>query len=400
MDISTPPARQADKPLRVLFIARNRDESMHRKVSLLSEQGDIAIRYIFPTEYRDELAAYRNSAVRIEGVECAPVPLAGPQADPHRVMYRSFGFGMRRFRPHIVHVEEEPDSLAALQVALARKLLAPHSLLLLNTWQNIDRRKNALVKAVIRFSLFESNAVLCANSTAIEILRRWGYTRPAPLIPPVGVDTRLFHPAVRQRQDKGLVNILYLGRFVPEKGIDLLIAAVATLIHKTGEGESSGNIRLMLVGNGPELDHLKQQVITEGIGQYVQFRAAMPSTGVAELLRQTDILVLPSRTAGKWKEQFGRVLIEAMASKVAVLGSSSGAIPEVIGDAGRIFREGDTNDLADNLADLIRSPDARMKLSERGYVRVIQHYTQERIAAQTVTFYRNIIQTADRRGFI
>jgi len=102
---------------------------------------------------------------------------------------------------------------------------------------------------------------------------------------------------------------------------------------------------------------------------------------------------LPSRTTRVWKEQFGRVLTEAMACRVPVIGSNSGAIPEVIGDAGLIFPEGDARALAGCLRRLIESPDLCRELGERGYVRVMRLYTQERIAEQTAEFYRQIIET-------
>ncbi|MCL5274161.1 MAG: glycosyltransferase family 4 protein [Chloroflexi bacterium] len=374
-----------------MFIARYRDDAMHRKVALLHQQENDIVRYIYPLAWHDELSEYRDSAAVVDGVECAPVQLIGPQTDPHRVMYRTLGFGMRAFHPHVVHVEEEPDSLAALQVALSRRLSAPRSRLILNTWQNIDRPKNALVKAVIRFSLAESSAVMCANSEAVHLLQLWGYVKPTPLIPAIGVDTRLFYPGQQQDMDAGIVNVIYIGRFVPEKGIDTLIASMASLIHAGNGGRLNGNLRLRLIGNGPYLNMLKQQVEDAGITSCVEFLASMPPAGVAEVLRQSHILVLPSRTTDTWKEQFGRVLTEAMACKIPVIGSDSGAIPEVIGDAGLTFQEGNVGDLALKLSTLLHSPDMRTNLAGQGHSRVNQHYTQERIATQTVEFYRHLV---------
>jgi glycosyltransferase involved in cell wall biosynthesis len=93
-----------------------------------------------------------------------------------------------------------------------------------------------------------------------------------------------------------------------------------------------------------------------------------------------------------WKEQFGRVLIEAMACKVPVIGSDSGAIPEVIGNAGLIFPEGDADALADRLRRLMASPALRLELATRGYARMRGLYTQERVAAQTAELYRQVMR--------
>ena len=102
--------------------------------------------------------------------------------------------------------------------------------------------------------------------------------------------------------------------------------------------------------------------------------------------------MLPSRTTPVWKEQFGRVLAEAMACKVPVIGSDSGAIREVIGDAGLIFPEGNVAALADCLRLLNASPSLRHDLAERGYVRASGLYTQEHIAEQTADFYRQLMR--------
>ena len=64
----------------------------------------------------------------------------------------------------------------------------------------------------------------------------------------------------------------------------------------------------------------------------------IPSDQVAVEMRKLHALVLPSRTTPRWKEQFGRVLIEAMACGVPPVGSDSGEIPHVIDDAGLVFR--------------------------------------------------------------
>jgi len=104
-----------------------------------------------------------------------------------------------------------------------------------------------------------------------------------------------------------------------------------------------------------------------------------------------DVLVLPSRTQVNWKEQFGRVLIEAMACQVVVVGAHSGAIPEVIGDAGLTFKEGDPFDLRAQLQKLLDDEALREDLALRGRQHVLEHYTQASIAARTVAVYRRLM---------
>ncbi len=367
--------------IRVLFIARYRDATMHRKVELLAQVPDLRLCYILPRFWQDELVRVEQSASPSENMRQLAVPMIGRASDPHRAIYRTITFEMSRFRPDIIHAEEEPDSLAALQIALAQRVFAPKSKLVLYTWQNVDRPKRWYVKAVLRAALNASDAVLCANREAAELLERSGYRKPVRVLPAIGVDTRLFTPLPNQAHD-GTFTVGFVGRLVPEKGVDTFIEAVAQIEPR---------VRLWIIGEGPQRTVLQAQAAC--LGDRARFIAPVPPNKVARMMAQLDALVLPSRTTRVWKEQFGRVLIEAMACRVPVIGSDSGAIPQVIGEAGLVFPEGDVTALADCLRRLVESPALRHDLAERGYARVMQHYTQERVAEQTVDFYRRLLTT-------
>ncbi|MFQ5420855.1 MAG: glycosyltransferase family 4 protein, partial [Anaerolineae bacterium] len=113
---------------------------------------------------------------------------------------------------------------------------------------------------------------------------------------------------------------------------------------------------------------------------------AMPA-----FLRQLDVLVLASRTLPNWQEQFGRVLVEAMACETAVIGAETGEIPHVIGDAGLTFPEDDVAALRAHLQRLMQLPEERAELGRRGRLRVLAKYTQSQIAAQTTAVYREMM---------
>ena len=106
--------------------------------------------------------------------------------------------------------------------------------------------------------------------------------------------------------------------------------------------------------------------------------------------RQLDVLVVPSRTRSNWKEQFGRVAVEAMACGVPVVGSDSGEIPHVLGDAGLVFVEDDAAALRAHLARLMQDAGLQAELARRGRRRVLEHYTQARVAADTYEVYRRL----------
>jgi glycosyltransferase involved in cell wall biosynthesis len=366
--------------MRVLFIARYRDPTMDRKVRLLAGMEGLTVRQVRPAAWRDDLLTATQSA-RDGATDQVSLPMLGRPDDPHRAVYQTLSFGLRQFRPDIIQAEEEPDSLAALHIALARRLFAPRAKLILNTWQNVDRPRRPGVAWVARQSLRAADAVLCANADAERILRKHGYRGYTEVLPAVGVDTETFRPcgdrAVGQTFVAG-----YAGRLVPEKGLHTLLAAVA---------QTNAALELRLIGAGPEQAALQAQCAALHLEKRVKFVTPMPPARLAAYLCELDALVLPSLTTPVWKEQFGRVLTEAMACGVPVVGSSSGAIPEVIGEAGLIFPEGDAAALAACLERLQQSPTLRQDLAQRGRARVQAHYTQSVIAARTAAVYRRLV---------
>jgi glycosyltransferase involved in cell wall biosynthesis len=145
----------------------------------------------------------------------------------------------------------------------------------------------------------------------------------------------------------------YAGRLHPLKGIDVLLDAMARL---------PADFRLTVVGAGPEEGALRNQCTSLGLDDRVEWRQPVLRSRMPEVLSGMDVLVLPSRTGHYWKEQFGRVLVEAMACGVPVIGSDSGAIPAVIGEAGLVVPEGDIQGFRDALVRLRIDPGLRQQL--------------------------------------
>jgi glycosyltransferase involved in cell wall biosynthesis len=287
---------------------------------------------------------------------------------------------LRRYRPDLIHCEYEQESLGAAQVALARRLLRPQARLTLYAYQNILRPRRAAVRALSAFTRRAADAVLCASSEAASVLHQQGYGGLTPVIPGMGVDTALFQPLPAPPAHRPPV-IGYAGRLVPEKGVDTLLQAAAQLPLP---------VEVRLAGEGPEQPRLATLAATLGLAERCRFVGPVAYAAMPAFLRALDVLVLPSRTTPNWKEQFGRVLVEALACGVAVVGSDSGAIPEVIGPAGGVFPEGDAAALAHTLADLLAQPARRAELRALGLARVQAHYTVERVAAAVAGVWREL----------
>ena len=100
---------------------------------------------------------------------------------------------------------------------------------------------------------------------------------------------------------------------------------------------------------------------------------------------------MPTFTTKNIREQFGRVLVEAMASGVPVVGSTCGAIPEVVGDAGLIFPENDSEALGNALLKMLKDADLRRKFSNAGRLRVEQNFTWNIVAEKIFALYCQVL---------
>jgi glycosyltransferase involved in cell wall biosynthesis len=167
---------------------------------------------------------------------------------------------------------------------------------------------------------------------------------------------------------------LYLGRLIPDKGVASLIGALAWARRMPG-GE---RLRLVIAGEGPASGDLRRLVHGYGLEEVVSFSGQVDPETRRHLLASADFLALPSLAVPGWLEQFGRVIPEAFAFGLPVIGSASGAIPEVIGDAGLTAPPGDFGALAGALLEMA-GDEARGALAARARSRA-RLYTQEAFA--------------------
>jgi glycosyltransferase involved in cell wall biosynthesis len=220
------------------------------------------------------------------------------------------------------------------------------------------------------------------TDSAATVWREKRYAGPLRVIPQFGADPELFTPLAHPGNQRPFT-IGYFGRLVEEKGLATLMDAAAQLHNP--------DWCLRFVGSGPHQSALEKRAAELGIGDKVQFCAYVPSTQMPALYHELDVFVLPSLTRPNWKEQFGRVLVEAMASGVPVIGSDSGAIPDVTGDAGLVFPEGDTAALTIHLDHVQHDSSLRAQLAQKGRARVLDHFTHERVADETVRVYHQLL---------
>lgn len=355
-----------------------------RKLEEVAAFPDIDLTVAVPPEWREPGGAVtRLERAYVAGYKLVVEPMAF-NGQFHLHFYPYLERQLVRLRPHIVHIDEEPYNLATCHaIWLARRHKAKA---LFFTWQNLNRRYPFPFNWIEKYTLSHAAWGVAGNHEAVEVWRAKGYQGPMTVIPQFGVDPDLFKPddKTESSRERGLA-IGCVARLIEDKGIDVLLRAVAGL---------PGVWRLYILGVGPLRQPLEALAHELGLADRVVFEKPISSTQMPAYLNGLDVLVLPSRTRPHWKEQFGRVLVEAMACGVPVIGSTCGEIPNVIGDAGLVFPEENVAALRDALMRLQRDDALSRDLAARGRARVLAYYTQKQVAAATVQMYRQMMQPA------
>lgn len=358
-----------------------------RKAEEIARETDIDLVAIVPPTWREPSSPLVLDRQYTEGYELVVSPIRF-DGHFHLFHFAHLGHVLEMARPDLLHVDEEPYNLACFLAAReAARQRIPY---LFFTWQNLDRSYPPPFSWLERYVYRHAAWAVAGSDTAANVLRAKGFRGPSSVIPQFGVDPELFAPDPESRQGAASrpFTIGYAGRLVREKGVDLLIEACAGL---------AADFRLVILGRGAEQRALEVRVGQVGLGDRVIWRGAVPSVQMADEYRQFDAVVLPSRSRPNWREQFGRVLVEAMACGVPVVGSTCGEVPAVIGDAGLLFPEGNADALRAALQQLIDKPGLAAELAERGRLRVLERFTHRRIAQQTAELYREIQRSRSDR---
>jgi L-malate glycosyltransferase len=305
---------------------------------------------------------------------------------------------LRQFRPNIIQVEQGAKAIGYSQMITLSRLLGLGAKNLFFTWWNLPYDLNFPASALESYNLRHTHGIISGNQDGADILRQRGYQGPIQVMPQLGVDEALF---CRQAQpelaaqygiqpDEFVVG--FAGRFVPEKGLLTLYEA----LKQIGQTRPW---KLLLMGRGPLQETIKERAAADGLADRLIWIESVPHAEVPRYINLMHTLVLPSETTEQfatltstgWKEQFGHVLIEAMACQVPVIGSDSGEIPHVIKEAGLIFPEGNSTTLQARLLELMQQPEQAEKLGKLGHSRVLAHYTNLAVAQQQLNFYRQLI---------
>lgn len=300
---------------------------------------------------------------------------------------------IKKFSPDIVHIEEDPHALISLEIRILLFFIKKKIAVSFFIWDNINRKPSfplsILKKILTHISLPNAKGVICGNNKGLEILKNEKfYTGVTRLIPQFGINLEKYNLSSSKKiielTDLNPEDVLigYVGRLVPEKGIYTLLESL--IIIKDIPWKA------IFIGNGP----LSTEILAFK-NNFEENRVfvmdACSHDEVPDVLATLDVFVLPSITTSIWVEQFGLTLAQAMASKVACIGSNSGAIPDVINHAGLIFNESDQEDLARCLKKIILNKSLRNQLEEQGYVNIENNYSENAIAQKHAEFFKSLM---------
>ena len=390
------------KVLLISHTCQSRSEGQPKAVELARLGIDLTV--VVPRRWK-HYGAWRAPQAPLPGAGFAwrpmtvRLPWSGP-AQSYLHFYPGLPRLLRELQPDVIDLWEEPWSLVSAQACRLRDLLCPGARIVSETEQNVEKQLVPPFEQFRSSVLQSADWVVGRSAEAIEIVRRKGYDGPASVVPNA-VDAAAFQvpsPAARAqtRAELGWGEEFvcgYVGRLVEEKGVTDLVEALAQMPASPTRPPS----RAVLVGSGPFEAELRAQIAELGLGARVQLLPARGREELAQLMGALDALVLPSRTTPRWKEQFGRVIIEAGACGVPVVGSSSGAIPDVVGEAGLVFAEGNATQLAQKLEWLAAHPEGARQMGARGRQVVEQKYTWTRVAQAMARIYSEALDTPLRQ---
>jgi glycosyltransferase involved in cell wall biosynthesis len=352
-----------------------------RERALVGRYPDVDLEVVTPVRWREA-----EMEVDATSDDLFPVRTARTYLSKHIQLFaydpRPIITALREHQPHLVDVSHEPFSVACAETLALCSWFAPHAPIVMHTNQNIHHNYPPPFNWLEQRAFRRVAAAYACSETVCEVLRAKGFDKPAPIIT-YGVDTEAFHPrAADLRRSKGPLTIGFIGRMLPGKGLNVLADALAKLNNEAWQ--------LLVVGDGPEREEFERRLSESGLRDRAEFTGAVNFARIPEYFHQLDVMVIPTETTKRIREQFGRVIVEAMASGVPVIGSTCGAIPEVIGEAGMVFTEGDADSLASSLRQMLSDEALRERLALAGLARVEQ-YSWKRVAEKTYELYRQVL---------
>lgn len=290
----------------------------------------------------------------------------------------SFTLGVREFRPDVIHVDYPPWSPVFWQCLLVRRLFIRRAKLIAGAKKNTFRQprgilgwfKNVVSKAGSR----RADRIEAASQLAARMLQEnVGLSADRiSVVTHMGVDIEAFHPETRTSLNGEPLTVGYCGKFSEHKGLRVLLDSVRD-VRLTGV-----DLRLKLLGRGPMGTYLEAIAKTD---TWLTVEQHVPQDAVPTFMSTLDIYVLPALICPDHQEHDGHALLQAMSSGVAVIGTQSGIIPELLTpETGVLVPPGDRSALATQIQRLATDEMLRAKYGLSASKRISSQFSLERVA--------------------
>jgi glycosyltransferase involved in cell wall biosynthesis len=352
----------------------------------LRDAGDFDVQLVVPPDNAYDTSSLRLPTVRVRTAGGLMPPGPSGRVLLKAVGQRHLGLDSALRGADIVHAAELGYWFSHQAAGLKPKL---GYRLVLTAWETLPflaAYRNIRTRRYRRDVVAGGDLFLATTRRAAEALALEGAPPERIEVCSPGIDTERFGAAGHEPPPDGPHLILSIGRLVWEKGHQDVVRSLAVLRRR-----GAPDARLVIVGAGREERRLRRVASELGVGDRVEFRGFVPHDEVPALLARASCLVLASLPTPHWEEQFGMVLVEAMAARLPVVASSSGAIPEVLHGYGDLFAAGDWAGLADALGRgaLSGSPGARATPDEA----LLGHYSSEAAAERLRAAYARVLDS-------
>jgi glycosyltransferase involved in cell wall biosynthesis len=268
--------------------------------------------------------------------------------------------------------------------------------LVVTVWENIPFLQNRLAARRNKAKVFSNTDLFLAISErAREALLLEGAPGEKVVVQMPGVDTHHFSPL---KKDLDLLRkfgcgpddtvVLFVGHLTRQKGVFDLLYAFNLVLRRTRKPKK---VRLLIGGKGEERASMLRAIGDLGLEPHVVFLGSHDYSSMPAIHNLADVFVLPSIPIPQWQEQFGYVLVESMACGRAVISTTTGSIPEVVGNAGILVPPNDFVSLGGAIEELVGDPKKRTALGKRARSRVESLFDANRVAGEMKRHYESVL---------
>jgi len=278
-----------------------------------------------------------------------------------------------------------------------------NSKLILTIWENIPFNQgiplySPLIQNIKDYTLKKTDIFVAITKRAKDSLILESIPEEKIKIIPPGINLNLFKPDIKNESfikelkiSENDFIILFIGRLIWQKGIyDLLYSIKKILITRS---ELKAKLKLIIAGDGPEKKSLIKEISRLDLKNNVIFLGKIEYEKTPELYNIADVFILPSNPTKIWDEQFGMVLIEAMACGIPIISTQCGSIPEVVGDSAILVSPHDFVELSNALAKLIDDAELRKNLRIKGIKRAKLLYDSNKTSLKLNKIYKNLLDS-------